>query len=70
MKDKIFSLEDLEYIGEVLKQKRLRKGLTKYELAKQTGGKISITHIRRIEKGENTSLKTLLPIIKILYNEE
>lgn len=70
MKDKIFSIEDLENIGEVLKEKRLRKKLTKYELSKQTGGKISITHIRRIEKGENTSLKTLIPIIKILYNEE
>lgn len=68
MKEKIFSIEDLENLGKVLKEKREKKKLTMYELSKRTDGKISISHIRRYEHGENTSLKTLLPIIKILYN--
>ena len=70
MKEKIFSIEDLENIGKVLKEKRIEKGLSMYRLAKETGGMINISHIMRYERGENTSIKTFIQVIKILYNEE
>lgn len=70
MKEKIFSIEDLENLGKVLKEKRIEKGLSMYRLAKETGGAINISHIMRYERGENTSIKTFIQVIKILYNEE
>lgn len=70
MKEKIFSIEDLANLGKVLKEKRIEKELSMYGLAKKTGGAINISHIMRYEKGENTSIKTFIQVIKILYNEE
>lgn len=70
MKEKIFSIEDLENLGQVLKEKRIEKGLSMYRLAKETGGEINISHILRYERGKNTSMKTFIQVIKILYNEE
>ena len=70
MKKKIFSIEDLENLGKVLKEKRIKKGLSMYGLAKKTGGKINISHIMRYERGKNTSMQTFIQVIKILYNEE
>lgn len=70
MEEKTFSIEDLENLGKVLKEKRIEKGLSMYGLAKKTGGTINISHIMRYERGENTSIKTFIQVIKILYNEE
>ena len=70
MKEKIFSIEDLENLGKVLKEKRIEKGLSMYGLAKKTGGKINISHIMRYERCKNTSMQTFIQVIKILYNEE
>ena len=70
MEEKIFSIADLENLGQVLKEKRIEKGLSMYRLAKETGGMINISHIMRYERGENTSIKTFIQVIKILYNEE
>lgn len=68
--EKIFSIADLENLGKVLKEKRIEKGLSMYRLAKETGGDINISHIMRYERGKNTSMKTFIQVIKILYNEE
>lgn len=68
--EKIFSIADLENLGKVLKEKRIEKGLSMYRLAKETGGEINISHIMRYERGKNTSMKTFIQVIKILYNEE
>lgn len=70
MEEKIFSIADLENLGQVLKEKRIEKGLSMYRLAKETGGEINISHIMRYERGKNTSMKTFIQVIKILYNEE
>jgi transcriptional regulator with XRE-family HTH domain len=70
MKEKIFSIEDLENLGHVLKEKRIEKGLSMYGLAKETGGAINISHIMRYERGENTSMNTFMQVIKVLYDEE
>lgn len=70
MEEKIFSIADLENLGKVLKEKRIKKGLSMYRLAKETGGEINISHIMRYERGKNTSMKTFIQVIKILYNEE
>ena len=69
MEEKIFSIADLENLGQVLKEKRIEKGLSMYGLAKKTGGAINISHIMRYERGENTSIKTFIQVIKILYND-
>ena len=70
MEEKIFSIAELENLGQVLKEKRIEKGLSMYRLAKETGGEINISHIMRYEQGKNTSMKTFIQVIKILYNEE
>lgn len=70
MEEKFFSIADLENLGKVLKEKRIEKGLSMYRLAKETGGEINISHIMRYERGKNTSMKTFIQVIKILYNEE
>jgi DNA-binding Xre family transcriptional regulator len=57
---------DILKLSKKLKEIRVKKGLSKYELAKRTG--LSDSTILRLETGEmdNPALKTLLAICKEL----
>ncbi len=68
MKEKIFSINDLKNIGQILKEKREKIGMTKYELVKRAGKPLTIPHVSRYESGANTSVATLVKVMEILYN--
>lgn len=63
----IYALTDnmiLSKIGESIKRQRLERNISQKELASSAG--ISISSIAAIERGENISLKTLIPLLRTL----
>ena len=54
----------LEKIGENIKRMRLEHNISQKELASSAG--VAISSIAALERGENISLKTLVPILRAL----
>ena len=64
---KLYALTDnmiLEKIGENIKRMRLENNISQKELAGSAG--VAISSIAALERGENISLKTLVPILRAL----
>jgi transcriptional regulator with XRE-family HTH domain len=51
-------------IGKRLKEYRLKKRLSQYELAEQAG--VSLFTVAKIEKGKPVSINVLLPVMRVL----
>ncbi len=63
----LYALTDnmiLEKIGENIKRMRLENNISQKELAGSAG--VAISSIAALERGENISLKTLVPILRAL----
>lgn len=63
----LYALTDnmiLEKIGENIKRMRLEHNISQKELADSAG--VAISSIAALERGENISLKTLVPILRAL----
>lgn len=54
----------LNRIGEFVKRQRLSRNVSQQSLAVSSG--VSISSLAAIERGENVSLKTLIPILRAL----
>ncbi len=63
----LYTLTDnmiLEKIGEHIKRMRLEHNISQKELAVSAG--VAISSIAALERGENVSLKTLIPLLRAL----
>ena len=63
----LYALTDnmiLEKIGENIKRMRLEHNISQKELAGSAG--VAISSIAALERGENVSLKTLIPLLRAL----
>ena len=63
----LYALTDntiIEKIGENIKRLRLEHNITQKELAGSAG--IAISSVAALERGENISLKTLIPLLRAL----
>ncbi|MBQ8450957.1 MAG: helix-turn-helix transcriptional regulator [Bacteroidaceae bacterium] len=63
----LYALTDntiIEKIGENIKRLRLEHNITQKELAGSAG--IAISSVAALERGENISLKTLIPLLRSL----
>ena len=63
----LYALTDnmiLEKIGENIKRMRLERNISQKELAGSAG--VAISSIAALERGENISLKTIVPILRAL----
>ena len=63
----LYALTDntiIEKIGENIKRLRLEHNITQRELAGSAG--IAISSVAALERGENISLKTLIPLLRSL----
>ena len=63
----LYALTDnmiLEKIGENIKRMRLEHNISQKELAGSVG--VAISSIAALERGENISLKTLIPLLRAL----
>ena len=63
----LYALTDnmiLEKIGENIKRKRLEHNISQKELA--SSASVAISSVAALERGENISLKTLVPILRAL----
>lgn len=63
----LYALTDntiIEKIGENIKRLRLEHNITQKELAGSAG--IAISSVAALERGENISLKTLIPLLRVL----
>ena len=63
----MYSLTDnmiLTKIGESIKRQRLERNISQKELAISAG--VSVSSVAAMERGENISLKTLIPLLRTL----
>ena len=63
----LYSLADnmiLSKIGEFIRRQRLERNVSQKELAVIAG--VSISSVAALERGENISLKTLIPLLRAL----
>lgn len=63
----LYSLADnmiLSKIGEFIRRQRLERNVSQKELAVMAG--VSVSSVAALERGENISLKTLIPLLRAL----
>lgn len=64
--EKEINNKHLKALGDVFRVWRLKHGYSQNEIAKRSG--ISVSNIRRLEKGENATTNTFLAYFRVMWN--